>query len=72
MIEKLIVMWFYIIFFILIPLIYKALMALDFSNLFKRSSTWQIKFLMIIVSIVFAYIVASAIEMFFIRFSSLF
>jgi len=61
MVEKIIIMWFFIIFLGLIPVVYKALMAIDFSTIFKRSSTWQIKLLTIFISISLAFIVSYAI-----------
>ncbi|MGD9605621.1 MAG: hypothetical protein AB7V00_05695 [Bacilli bacterium] len=60
MFEKLLFMAYLIIFLGLIPINYKALMALDFSQLFQRNSQWQIKFIVGIISIVFAFLVAFA------------
>jgi uncharacterized membrane protein YwzB len=58
MIEKFIIMWFFFILIGLTPLTYRALMALDFSKVFRRSSTWQIKLLMSFISICIAFIIA--------------
>jgi uncharacterized membrane protein YwzB len=60
MVDKIIIMWFFFIFIGLIPLNYRALMALDFSHLFRRSSTWQIKLLMTFISISLAFLIAFA------------
>ena len=51
-------MWFFIIFIPLIFACYHAIMALDFSKLFKPNSTWQIKLLTLVLSISLAFIVA--------------
>ncbi|HNZ49948.1 MAG TPA: DUF1146 family protein [Bacilli bacterium] len=61
MFEKLLFMGYLLIFLGLIPIIYRALMALDFSQLFQRNSQWQIKFLMGILSIVLAFLAAFAV-----------
>ena len=42
MFDKILTMWFLFIIIVLVPLNYRALMALKFSNLFHRASTWQI------------------------------
>ncbi|NLD25783.1 MAG: DUF1146 domain-containing protein [Acholeplasmataceae bacterium] len=60
MIEKFIIMWFFFILIGLTPLTYRALMAVDFSQFFRRSSTWQIKLLMSFISICIAFIIAFA------------
>lgn len=61
MFEKLLFMGYLIIFLGLIPINYRALMALDFSSLFQRNSTWQIKFLVGTISIVLAFLMAYSI-----------
>ncbi|MGD9886396.1 MAG: hypothetical protein AB7T03_00355 [Bacilli bacterium] len=58
MFEKLIFMTYLLIFLGLIPINYKALMALDFSQLFQRNSSWQIKFVCGILSVVLAFLMA--------------
>ena len=58
MIDNLISMWFFIILIGFTPLTYRALMALDFSKLFRRNSGWQIRFLVTFVSFAFAFIIA--------------
>ena len=60
MFEKLIFMAYLFIFLGLIPINYKALMALDFSQLFQRNSSWQIKFVCGIISVVLAFLLALA------------
>ncbi|MFY9422406.1 MAG: DUF1146 domain-containing protein [Acholeplasmataceae bacterium] len=60
MIDNLISMWFFIILIGFTPLTYRALMALDFSKLFRRNSGWQIRFLVTFVSFAFAFIIAYA------------
>lgn len=61
MIEKVITMWFFFIFFGLIPINYRALMAVDFSKIFRRNSTWQIRLLMTFISIALAFIISYAV-----------
>jgi len=60
MLPKIITMWFLFIFIVLIPITYRALMALNFSNIFNRSSTWQIRFLMMLISIILAFLASFA------------
>ncbi len=60
MIDNLISMWFFIILIGFTPLTYRALMALDFSKLFRRNSGWKIRFLVTFVSFAFAFIIAYA------------
>lgn len=60
MFSKLLTMWFLFIIIILVPVIYRALMALRFSSLFNRASTWQIKFLMALISFILAFLAAFA------------
>lgn len=72
MAEKIILMWFLIIFVALVPINYRALQALNFGNLFQRNSTWQIKFLMIVISISLAFLVAFAVLTIFREISAIF
>ncbi|MDD3382184.1 MAG: DUF1146 family protein [Bacilli bacterium] len=51
----------------LIPLCFKALSAIDFSKVFKQNSTWQIRLLILLLSIIISYLLASAIENFIVR-----
>jgi len=60
MVLKILTTWFLIIFIVLIPINYRSLMAIKFSSIFQRSSTWQIKFLITILSIIMAFFVAFA------------
>lgn len=60
MFEKLIFMAYLLIFLGFIPINYKALMALDFSQLFQRNSSWQIKFVCGILSVVLAFLLGLA------------
>jgi len=58
----------YFMFFLpLIPLCFKALSAIDFSKVFKQNSTWQIRLLILLLSIIISYLLASAIENFIVR-----
>lgn len=61
MVDNVITMWFFFIFLGLIPMNYRALMAIDFSRIFRRNSTWQIKLLMTFISISLAFLVSYAI-----------
>ena len=61
MIEQIIITWFLVIFVALVPINYRALQALNFGSLFQRNSTWQIKFLMIVISLSLAFLVAFAV-----------
>lgn len=63
MIEKVITMWFFFIFFGLIPINYRALMAIDFSKIFRRNSTWQIRLLMTFISIAVAFLISYAVTL---------
>ncbi|HHX80995.1 MAG TPA: DUF1146 domain-containing protein [Acholeplasmataceae bacterium] len=60
MIDNLITMWFFFILIGFTPLTYRALMAIDFSKIFRRNSTWQIRFLVSFVSVALAFIIAFA------------
>lgn len=58
--DNIISMWYFIIFVCLIPINYRALMALDFSKIFKYNSTWQIRLLVTFLSIIIAFIISFA------------
>jgi len=60
MIDTLISLWFFFILIGFTPLTYRALMAVDFSKIFRRNSTWQIRFLVSFISFALAFIVAYA------------
>ncbi|HHX00582.1 MAG TPA: DUF1146 domain-containing protein [Acholeplasmataceae bacterium] len=59
-IADLIAMWYFIIFFGLIPIIYRALMAIDFSKFFRYNSTWQIRLLVMFFSIIISFLLSFA------------
>jgi uncharacterized membrane protein YwzB len=61
MTDDFLLMGYLFVFLGLIPIIFKALLALNFSELFQRQSTWQIKFLLGIISVVLAFLVAFSI-----------
>jgi uncharacterized membrane protein YwzB len=46
-----------ILFFILFPLTFKAMMAADISSIFKKGAIWQIQIIYIFISIGLAYLV---------------
>lgn len=58
--EDLITMWYFIIFLGLIPINYRALMAIDFSKLFRYNSTWQIRILVLFFSIILSFLIGYA------------
>lgn len=60
MMEDLITMWYFIIFLGLIPINYRALMAIDFSKLFRYNSTWQIRILVLFFSIILSFLIGYA------------
>lgn len=52
---------YFILFFPLIPICFKALLALDFSKMFKVNSSWQIRVLVLLLSVILSYLFSSAI-----------
>ena len=52
--------WYMLLFFGLIPIVYKALTALDYEKLFRRNSTWEIRLLVLLLSVVISYLTSSA------------
>jgi uncharacterized membrane protein YwzB len=46
-----------ILFFIIFPITFKAMMAADISSIFKKGSVWQIQIIYIFISIGLAYLV---------------
>ena len=50
-----------VLFFILFPVTFKAMMALDVNRFFRRGSVWQIQILYIFASIAVTYLVTRAI-----------
>lgn len=60
-VSEIISMWFFIVFLGLIPINYRALMAIDFSKMFRYNSTWQIRLLVTFVSIIIAFLISFAL-----------
>lgn len=54
----LITIWYLFIFLVVSVLVFKALKAIDFSKVFIRSSTWQIRTLVYVVSFIAGGLVA--------------
>lgn len=65
-------MWFFLVFFPLIPIVFKALMALDVGNLFKKNKVWEIRLIFALVSIIISYLTAEAFVRFIDAFASFF
>lgn len=65
-------MWFFLVFFPLIPIVFRALMALDVSNLFKKNRVWEIRLIFALVSIIISYLTAEAFVRFINAFASFF
>lgn len=59
--NDIIAMWYFIIFLGSIPVVYSALMAVDFSKMFKYNSTWQIRLIVTFLSIIIAFLISFAI-----------
>lgn len=59
--DKLLSMWFIIFLICGALIIYRAMMALDFSRNFRSNSTWQIRLLCLFSSIAISYLVSSAV-----------
>lgn len=57
----LIAIWYLFIFLITSVLVFKALKAIDFSKVFRKSSTWQIRSLVYITSFIAGGLVAGLI-----------
>lgn len=60
MFKELSLMWFFVILISLSFACYRAFMAVDFSKVFKSSSTWQIKLLCLTTSIALSSIISFA------------
>jgi len=58
--ENIITLWYFMFFFGFIFITYRALMAIDYSKLFKYNSTWQIKTIVLFISIIIAFLLAYA------------
>lgn len=61
MIDTIMDFWFLIMFFTLIPLNFRALMAIDFSKMFRYNSTWQIRLITVFLSIIISFLVSFAL-----------
>ncbi|MCK9470554.1 MAG: DUF1146 family protein [Bacilli bacterium] len=59
--QDIISMWFFIMFLGLIPMVYRALMAIDFSKFFKYNSTWQIRLIVTLITIIISFLVSYSI-----------
>lgn len=57
----LIAIWYLFIFVLVSVLVFKALKAIDFSKVFRQSSTWQIRTLVYVVSFIAGGLVAGLI-----------
>lgn len=53
--------WYFVLLIPISVITYYALMAIDFSKIFKANSTWQIRVLAIIISLVFGFVIADGI-----------
>lgn len=53
--------WYFVIFIPASIASYYALMALDFSKLFKTNSTWQIRVLSLLISIALGFLIADGV-----------
>lgn len=60
MIDYIFTMWYFIVFIVLIPINYRALMAIDFSKMFRKNSTWQIRLLVTFFSIIISFLISYA------------
>ena len=59
--SSLYLVWYFAIVIIIGISTYFALMALDFSKMFRPNSTWQIKLLAILISVAMGFIIASGV-----------
>jgi len=57
----LIAIWYLFIFLIISFFVFRALKAIDFSKIFKKSSTWQIRTLVYLISFIAGGVVAELI-----------
>lgn len=60
MADILIDVWFLVLMFGLSAIVYRTFQAIDYSKIFRRNSTWEIRTLVLLLSIAIAYLVASA------------
>lgn len=61
MLDYYIQIWYFVIFIPVSVASYFALMALDFSKLFKSNSTWQIRVITLLISISLGFIIADGV-----------
>lgn len=54
-------MWYFVIFVPVSVATYYALMAVDFSKIFKSNSTWQIRVITLLISIAIGFIIANGV-----------
>lgn len=52
--------WFFVFLIPLIPICFRALMALDFSKMFKPNAIWQIRLLVLLLSVIIAFLFSYA------------
>ncbi|HPT88935.1 MAG: DUF1146 domain-containing protein [Acholeplasmataceae bacterium] len=64
--------WFFIVFFPLIPIVFRTLMAIDVSKIFKKNSVREIRLLFMFTSIIIAFLVSEAFMRFLERLVSFF
>lgn len=60
MFDKILSFWFIGVFMILVPLTYRFLHAIDFSKIFKKNAIKEIKYLLLAISVMTSYLLASA------------
>lgn len=65
-------MWFFMIFFPMTPIVFRALMAVDVSKIFKKNHVWEIRLLFILISIIISFLTAEAFITFLERLVSFF
>lgn len=52
--------WFFIFLIPLVPITFRALMALDFAKLFLPNAVWQIRLLVLLLSVIIAFLFSFA------------
>lgn len=50
-----------VLFFVAVPFVYRALQALDFSKLFRNNASDQIRFILMVLSVILGYFFVDAI-----------
>ncbi len=61
MIDYYVQVWYFVIFIPVSIAAYFALMAIDFSKIFKNNSTWQIRVITLLISISLGFIIADGV-----------